>query len=284
MIQPALSDDAILASIAAPPDSADDLRLWWLGQSGFLLKFRGTSFLLDPYLSDALTKKYAATDKPHVRMTARVIAPERLHDIRVVTSSHAHTDHLDTETLIPLRKSNPGMQLVIPEANRQLVAERLGIDPIEPIGLDDGLSVVVGNLEVHGIAAAHNDLSQDASGHHPFLGYVICCGPWQIYHSGDTLLYPGLADRLRHFAIDVALLPINGNDPVRRVAGNLNGEEAAALAKEIKARRVIPCHYDMFQFNTADPADQFVPACLRLDQPFAILRAGEPWSLSVDGR
>ena len=49
----------------------------------------------------------------------------------------------------------------------------------------------------------------------------------------------------------VALLPINGSAPERRVAGNLNGVEAATLAHAIGARMVIPCHYEMFAFNTA---------------------------------
>ena len=41
----------------------------WLGQGGFELSDGEASILLDPYLSDSLTRKYAQTDKPHVRMT-----------------------------------------------------------------------------------------------------------------------------------------------------------------------------------------------------------------------
>ena len=44
--------------------------------------------LFDPYLSDSLTAKYADTDKPHVRITERVIDPESLDFIDVATSSH----------------------------------------------------------------------------------------------------------------------------------------------------------------------------------------------------
>ena len=66
--------------------------------------------------------------------------------------------------------------------------------------------------------------------------------------------------------IDVALLPINGRAPERRVAGNLNGEEAAALAHEIGARLAVPMHFEMFEFNT-EPPDAFVAACERLGQP-----------------
>jgi L-ascorbate metabolism protein UlaG (beta-lactamase superfamily) len=209
-------------------------------------------------------------------MTARVIAPERLTRIDVVTSSHNHTDHLDAETLRPLRQANPEMALVIPEANRAFVAQRIAIDPARPIGLDDGASAKIANVEFHGIAAAHNELECDDAGRHRFLGYVIRDGRWTIYHSGDTLLYPGLAEKLRAFApIDIALLPINGNKLERRVAGNLDGAEAARIAHSIGARCVIPCHYEMFEFNTADPRELFVPECERLGQACRVLRAGE---------
>jgi L-ascorbate metabolism protein UlaG (beta-lactamase superfamily) len=109
-----------------------------------------------------------------------------------------------------------------------------------------------------------------------FVGYVVRCGPWTIYHSGDTLVYDGLAERLRPLGVDVALLPINGRAPERRVAGNMNAQEAAALAHAIGVRTVIPCHYDMFTFNTADPAG-LAAACARLGQRCDILRCGARW-------
>ena len=280
MIQPAHKDAEFLADLARPPAGDEELHVWWLGQSGFLVRWRDERLLLDPYLSDSLTAKYAATDKPHVRMTDRVIAPESLRDISVVTSSHSHTDHLDADTLLPLRAANPNLKLVIPEANRAFVAQRLGIDPGAAIGLDDGMQAKVGASTFHGIAAAHTDVERDAEGRHKFLGYIIRCGPWTLYHSGDTVLYPGMVERLRAFApIDVALLPINGNKPERRVAGNLDGREAAQLAHDIDARWVVPCHYEMFDFNTADPHELFVPACKALGQSYRLLRAGEGWSV-----
>lgn len=278
MIKPAAQDEAFLAALAAPL-APDALRLWWLGQSGFLVEHDGRRLLIDPYLSDSLTTKYASTDKPHVRMTERVIAPEKLTSIDVVTSSHNHTDHLDAETLRPLRAVNPAVKFVIPEANRAFIANRLGADLSDAIGLDDGASAKVAGFEFHGIASAHNELERDAEGRHIYLGYVVKCGRWTIYHGGDTLLYPGLAEKLRRFRIDVALLPINGNRPERRVAGNLDGREAAELAKEIGARIVVPHHYEMFEFNTADPRDLFIPECERIGQPYRVLRAGESMTL-----
>ena len=158
MISPYQKDDAFLADVASTRDATDGFRLWWLGQSGFLVQWQGRHLLLDPYLSDSLTKKYAQTDKPHVRMTERVVDPRHLDFIDVVTSSHNHTDHMDAETLNPLREVNPGLKLVIPEANRAFVAQRLGCDPDWPIGLDAGASVEVAAFTFHGVPAAHNEL------------------------------------------------------------------------------------------------------------------------------
>src|SRR5262249_41410357 len=117
---------------------------------------------------------------------------------------------------------------------------------------------------------------RDDAGRHCFLGYVVEAGPWRLYHSGDTVLYPGMEQGLKRWPIDVALLPINGDRPERRVAGNLDGAQAARLAHDIGAGVVIPCHYEMFEFNTASP-DEFRRSAAALGQPCQILRAGERW-------
>jgi L-ascorbate metabolism protein UlaG (beta-lactamase superfamily) len=278
MIKPVLADDALLADIAAARELGDDLHLWWLGQSGFLVQFAGGHLLLDPYLSDSLTKKYASTDKPHVRMTELCIEPSRLNFVDAITSSHCHTDHLDAETLLPLIKTNPGVNLIVGEANRQFAADRLGLPIARLVGIDDGLSVEVAGFRITGVPAAHDEIEQDDAGHHRFLGFVVECGPWRIYHSGDTRLYDGMEERLQPFGVDVALLPINGAAPERRVAGNLNGPEAAGLAKAISAGVAIPCHYDMFEFNTAS-TDEFVAEAARLGQHAKVLRCGERFTL-----
>src|SRR6188768_4180662 len=153
MIKPELQDDAFLANVSRASMDNQDFRLWWLGQSGYLVQWQGRHLLLDPYLSDSLTKKYAATDKPHVRMTERVVAPERLDFIHVVTSSHNHTDHLDAETLLPLLRANPKIQLIIPDANREFVANRLQITSEMPCGLDAGQSVSFAGFKIHAVPA-----------------------------------------------------------------------------------------------------------------------------------
>jgi L-ascorbate metabolism protein UlaG (beta-lactamase superfamily) len=277
VIEPFQSDAALLEDIQRAK-LEPGLHVWWLGQSGFLLLEQNRFVLFDPYLSETLTLKYASTPKPHTRMTRRCIAPEQLDFVQVVTSSHAHTDHLDPGTLEPLAKVNPGLLMVAPEAISALVKEQSTLPDSSIHAMNAGESISVNNLEFHAIPSAHNDLETDEFGRHKFLGFILKIGPWTVYHSGDTLLYDGLEDTLKHFKPNLMFLPINGNDPSRGVAGNLNGFEAAQLAHAVGAGLVAPHHFEMFEFNTASP-QEFVLECERLGQPYKVLRCGERLTL-----
>ena len=274
-------DEQLVEEMDYLAGDTEHFHLWWLGQSGFLLQWNGKRVLIDPYLSDSLTKKYAATDKPHIRMSERVIDPEMLRNISIVTSSHSHTDHLDGETLIPVLKYNPGITFLIPEANRAFVAERVNCEKEFPIGLSDGKTVTIDEFTFHGIPAKHNEIERDENGNSKYLGYVIQFGSYAIYHSGDTLWFDGMVEILKPFSLDVAILPINGNEPSRKVAGNLNARESAELGKAINARCVIPCHYDMFTFNTADVND-FGKEADKIGVPYQILKGGERFTGKAD--
>lgn len=250
------------------------LNVWWLGQSGFLIQWNGKCLLFDPYLSDSLTRKYAGTVKPHVRMSELVIDPVLLEGIDIITSSHNHTDHLDAETLLPVLNKNPSAKLLIPEANRSFVAHRLGCAESFPSGIRENESITIDDFTFIGLPAAHNEVERDENGNPKYMCFLVRFGEWTIFHSGDTLVYDGLSEKLKAHQIDLAFLPINGNDPGRGVAGNMDGAEAASLARQSNIRLVIPHHYHMFEFNTAEP-DYFESACKANEQEFYTMKLGE---------
>ena len=96
------------------------------------------------------------------------------------------------------------------------------------------------------------------------LGYSFQFAHHPFITSGDTTRFDaGVRD------VSVAILPINGK------LHNMDGRDAAQLARQIHAKLVIPCHYDMFEFNTADPREQFIPECEALGQPYRVLKLGE---------
>lgn len=267
-------EETLLQDIFSHSTVEEGFGIWWLGQSGFLVQFRGKHLLFDPYLSDSLTVKYATTDKPHTRMSERAINPAKLTMIDIVTSSHNHTDHLDAETLLPLIAQNPNIQFIIPEANRAFVCERLACSTDFPVGLNDGDGIEIQGFKIIGVPAAHNALERDNLGRCKYMGFVVEFGGYRVYHSGDTLWYDDMVEILKPFEVDVAFLPINGNKPERKVAGNLNAEEAARLGKEIGAKLVIPHHYHMFSFNTEEP-QEFEKYATLYQTPHQVLEIGQ---------
>jgi L-ascorbate metabolism protein UlaG (beta-lactamase superfamily) len=275
-----LKNDEFLSDVHCAPAGSDILHLWWLGQSGFLVQHEGRFLLMDPYLSDSLTRKYAGTDLPHVRLTERVVDPDRLGFVSVCTCSHAHTDHMDPETLKPILAANPHLHLVIPESIRDIAFERLSVERSRPIGMNDGVTKVVDGFELTALPSAHDTLEEDDAGNHRYLGYVVQAGSWRLYHSGDTRNYDGLAERLAGFHLDIGLLPINGWAAERRVKGNLDAQEAATLGIEAGIRLVVPHHFDMFEFNTGDP-DEFLAAARRKGLGARVLRPGERLTLGA---
>ncbi len=277
LIKAIKKNEELIAEMDSLLQNESGFHLWWLGQSGYLLQWNGKRILIDPYLSDSLTKKYLTTDKPHTRISELVLKPELLKNISVVTSSHNHTDHLDAETLVPVLQNNPSIKFIIPEANRNFVSERIKCENDFPIGLNDGKSVTIDGFTFNGIPAKHNEIDRDENGNCRYMGYVIEFGQYKIYHSGDTLWFDEMVDLLKPFNVDVALLPINGNKPERKVAGNLDCKEAAALGKAINAKVVIPCHYDMFEFNTAD-VNGLIKEAEKINQRFVILKGGDKFS------
>ena len=66
--------------------------------------------------------------------------------------------------------------------------------------------------------------------------------------------------------------------------GRSGGWRAISMAKLLRdwdgtlARLVVPCHFDMFEFNTAS-TDEFTAECQRLGQPYKILENGEGYPL-----
>lgn len=234
------------------------LGLAWLGQAGFLLRLGETVVLVDPYLSDHLAAKYRGTRFPHARMMAAPIAPDGFPRVDLVVCTHRHSDHMDPGTLPVLSARHPGCRFVVPASERDH-AEALGLDPARLVPASAGQALRPAGLDLvlSPIPAAHERLERDGEGRHRFLGYGIEVAGMRLYHSGDCIPYPGLVDAVRDLAPDMALLPVNGRDPVRAgagIPGNFTLDEAVALCEAAAIPLMVPHHWGMFDFNTADPA------------------------------
>lgn len=233
-----------------PP--AGGAALWWLGQAGFLIEMAGRRLVIDAYLSDTLAAKYRGTAFPHIRMMPPPVAPDALTGVDWLLCTHGHTDHMDPGTIGPLLAANPQARVLAPRAERQRALDR-GVPAGRLHLIDVGERFDLGGLAVIATPAAHETLEHDPDGAMRCLGYALQAGHVTVWHSGDTVPFDGLAETVAPLAVDLALLPVNGRDPVRAargVPGNLTLEEAVALAERIGAGAMIGHHIDLFAFNT----------------------------------
>ncbi|TFG23677.1 MAG: MBL fold metallo-hydrolase [Promethearchaeota archaeon] len=231
----------------------NEIQIAWIGQAGFIFKFRNKLLLIDPYLSDYLSKKYKGQLFPHIRLMEIPISPEKITNLDYILCSHAHSDHMDPETISILSDSNPEVKIIIPAAEYNEAIQR-GAKSTQILPLNDGhLLKLEGDIEITGIAAAHEILRINEKGEHHYLGYIMNFNGLRIYHSGDCIPYNGLIQKLTDSKIDIALLPINGRDEYRlknNIAGNFHPSEVLDICKSAKIENLIVHHFGMFAYNT----------------------------------
>jgi len=232
-----------------------DVSFWWLGQAGFLFRWQGQVFVIDPYLSDCLARKYAHSEFKHERLVESPIRPSDLTPLNWVFCTHRHSDHMDPEALPVLMQANSQCRIMAPAAECAHL-ETIGISGDRVVLVREGDTLSLGpGMSVEVIASAHEDLKRNEQGEDHYLGYVIRMGDIAIYHSGDCVPYDGLAEKLAQARVDVAFLPVNGRDDLRRqhnIPGNFSFAEAYELCGRANIPQMVCHHFGMFSFNTIE--------------------------------
>lgn len=232
----------------------EKVELTFLGQAGFIAKYGKVRLMIDPYLSNFVVDGGIGSATLFSREFPPPILPDKLPKVNIVFLTHDHADHCDPETILPIVASNPRVKFVCPRpvANH---LEKIGVKKHNVLVPEALAMNHVEGLDFYAVPAAHYGLDQDVTtGEYYYFGFAIKIGGKWLFHAGDTIQYGGLAGNvLKHTKqIDVALLPVNGRDAVREsqgIIGNLDGEEALYLARDIQSDIFIPIHNDLFSSN-----------------------------------
>jgi len=204
------------------------MKLTYLGHSVILIeegKFKG---IIDPYI----------TGNPN--------CPVTLNDLSNITHifvTHGHGDHLG-DTIELAKKSN---SLVIANAEIVSYLNRFNVKTHSMhIGgrtkFDFG-TVKMANA-LHGSGITHGETM--IYGGNP-CGFVIEINGKKIYHAGDTGLTIDMK-LLEDEKIDVAFIPIGGNY-------TMDVDDAVKAVDFIKAKKIVPIHYNTFDLIKADPEE-----------------------------
>ena len=228
--------------------------LTWIGQAGFLLRTPATRLALDPFLSDHPGRRFPAP-----------VGVDDLLGTELVLATHQHLDHLDTPALAALLARDGRARVVVPAPVAPVAADA-GLPPDRLVAARPGEPLAAGDVTVHPVPALHGVHVADAyrfglpgdGDQVRYLGYVLETPDGRLYHAGDTLRWPGQAERLRDLGVEVALLPVNGRDARREaldIVGNLDAAEALALARDAAAATLVPMHHDLMEGNLGDPGE-----------------------------
>jgi L-ascorbate 6-phosphate lactonase len=208
--------------------------LWFLGQSGFVIKSAGVTVAIDPYLSDSVAKVSPSLTRnypPPIKSSALNV------DIYIAT--HDHLDHLDPET-VTTYKHKETTTFVGPRFVCSKFAT-LGVPQQNIVKIDSGETKMVRGVEITGIYAIANDPAViDTAGYK-----IVFANGRSVYHTSDTDFSQLLLQSAP--SAGVGLFCINGK------WGNLNIEQAAELANKVNPRFAIPHHYDLMKLNSENP-------------------------------
>lgn len=242
---------SLMQEIRAFPVPRGAVAIWFLGQNGFLFKSpEGTLISTDLYLTNSV----ASVAPNGMDMSRRVpvpVPPEEI-DVDLYFCTHSHRDHADPETIGRLRHRDT-THFIGPHPVCDIYSAH-GIETSRIMPAWPDRRIELRDLVVHGTFSLPTD---DTDLNH--MGYVFQFGSGpRIYMTGDTAPCELLSSARRH---EPALMIscINGG------FNNLSADQAARLAAEVKPRAAVPCHYDMFPDNSADPK-QF-RAALKLRAP-----------------
>jgi N-acyl-phosphatidylethanolamine-hydrolysing phospholipase D len=232
-----------LADIFLDRSNLPDLQ--WLGHSGFIIRWRQRTLLLDPNVSD------------HCTVARRVLAggpdPAELGEVHAALISHAHRDHLDLDTL----RAVPFVGTLILPVGTGRYFDECAWYPTRFITLPPGAATRVGDLNITAVPAAHN-----GNRHHPWrstcgaVGYVISDGETTLYYAGDTGARNDFAAIAAAWHPDVAILPIGAFRPAfPMLRYHLSPEQAVEVALQMGVRAVIPCHFGTYRVALDRPEE-----------------------------
>jgi len=229
---------SLMDEIRGFPVPPDKVAVWWLGQMGYIFKSpAGTMLGVDLYLSDTCSGSERPLDLS--RRVPVLIEPEDLQ-VDVFACTHNHRDHTDPGTIARLSRKD-SMVFVGPAPSCETF-RRLGVPPERIRMLWAGAEFEHADLRLRATFALPTD-----AGDLNHLGYAIrFAGGPLIYLTGDTAWHELVAEAAPQQP-DVLITCINGG------FANLCHWEAAGLAARIRPKVAIPCHYDMFPDNAADP-------------------------------
>jgi L-ascorbate metabolism protein UlaG (beta-lactamase superfamily) len=233
--------------------NGDDVIIW-LGHSSFYIRLRGTTYLIDPIMSNLPTSK---------RKVANPYTMEELGKIDYVLISHVHFDHFDVKTLKKTVELNPDVEILGPLGIGSLLkgkqfasVKRQEAGWFQTFKTDGGDTITFLPAR-HWSRRGLLDFNKVLWG-----GFAISSNSLKIYFAGDTARETGFFTAINgiYKGFDLCMIPIASYSPrFLMEEEHVNPQEALELFRIVNGRYFIPVHY-----GTYDLSDEPMGEPLRL--------------------
>jgi L-ascorbate metabolism protein UlaG (beta-lactamase superfamily) len=197
------------------------ITLTWLGHAAMALEVGGKHLLVDPFL----------TGNPAASTTADKLPAD------FILISHGHSDHVGDGVAIARRTGATvisNFEITSWFTNQGLTGH--------PQHIGGGFQYPFGYVKL--TQAQHGSALPDGSNGGNPAGFLITAEGKKIYLAGDTGLFGDMA-LIGDEGIDLAVLPIGDNF-------TMGPDDALRAAKLIRAKNVIPVHYNTFDLIKQD--------------------------------
>lgn len=194
------------------------------GHSCFLIEYGEHKIIVDPFL----------TGNPRAVWKSEDI------DVQFILVTHGHADHLGDSIEIARRT---GATVIAPN-ELAIYCRSKGVN-IHPMHIGGSWQFPFGKVKL--TPALHGSAIEEGLIYtgNP-CGFLIFMNEKIIYHAGDTGLCSDMKLIGEYTPVDLALLPIGDNFV-------MGIEDAVEAAKFIKAKQVVPMHYNTFDMIKQDP-------------------------------
>lgn len=225
----------------------------YMGHSTFTVDADGVKLIIDPYL---------APNNPLAPVSADAVEAD------YVLVSHGHGDHIADAAAVAKRTG----ALVISNAEIVGWLQEQGVKEGHGMNTGGAYSFPFGRLKMT-IAHHSSGLPDGSYGGNPCGLLIHFNDGHDVYFAGDTALTYDMKLIGEAGGVDLALLPIGDNY-------TMGPEDAVRAAQFVKAKHVIPIHYNTFPVCEQD-ADAFADTLRSVAEiDCTVLAPGEGFTLS----
>lgn len=230
---------------------ASQLKIQWLGHSGFKITTPEVCLLVDPFL----------TGNPKAPFGWQEAANKATH----IALTHGHDDHVGDTAAIAKANKIPVLGMV--ELVQHLNTKQ-GVEKVEMANLGGTIEIAKGHSVTFVRANHSTGVGENGVYTGVAAGLVITTPYGTVYHAGDTDIFGDmeLIDALHE--PDIGLIPIGGRFTMDAKAAVL------ACTEFFQFESIIPIHYGTFPM-LAQTADEFVKLGKPNELPIDVLKPGE---------